>query len=127
MPYLHYEKRCDQAKIYQVIKQINCRNSHRRDLGECEYPLQLDEVTSSQNECDDGAASFVVDSEDSDKLANLPSAANLAQDFEEDEERRTFLRAEKDLIRGYLGPQGPLHVSNMHQAFCSPYICFRDH
>lgn len=132
MPYLHYEKRCDQANIYEIIEQVNDRNIYGQDTGECDYPLLVDEVTSSQNERDDGAASVVFDSEDSGKLAKSPSDPNLAErssvaslplDFEEGEEEQTFLRAEKDLIRGYLGPRGPLHVSTVHYA----YLCFRDH
>ena len=132
MPYLHYEKRCDQAEMRDLIKQISGENSQPQDPGEGDDLTQANGDTSSQNGCDDGAIRIDVNSKNSTKIAKSlsgpafaesSSVANSAPDSEEGEEQRRFLCAE-NLIRGYLGSQGPLHVSNLRQALFSLFPIF---
>ena len=115
MPYLHYEKRCNQAKIHEIIKHVKPgapklrqRDNHNEKTGS----------PSSQSDIDgDHTSPYATSCEPLNLSSSPASAANRVsvpqtqQMPSKDEGQSNFLDAEIALIEGYLYGQEKLHVS----------------
>ena len=123
MPYLHYEKRCDQAKIHKIIMDVKQRarwahrprhwNDQTKDHGEKSPPTDSD---------DDHTSIRFTSYESLEPAASPARGANRGLSREtqrllaEDDEITGFLSAEAALIEGYQDGQKKLHVSTLDHA-----------
>ena len=125
MPYLHYEKRCHQAKIHETIMNVTPRAMWKQELRQRNGHTKQDGSTSSSIDSDDDHMSIHgTNGESLELAASLTPEANqrfsqwtqptLDEDEEKsakDEEKSAFLKAEEKLIEGYLYGQEKMHVS----------------
>ena len=122
MPYLHYEKRCDQANIHKIIMDINSRaiweTKPRQGNNQGNNHTKEDSNMSSPTDSDDDHTSIGFTSCEPLEPASSPNPAAtrwFSQKTQtlpaKDEEKSRFLRAEAALIEGYLNCQEKLHVS----------------
>ena len=118
MPYLHYEKRCDQAKIHEIIKETKNRATWEQKTRQGNNQAKEDGSTSSQLDSDDDRTTTGDTS--CEPLEPAPSLKPVADRcfsqetqtlLAEDEEKSRFLNAEAALVKGYLNCQEKLHVS----------------
>ena len=116
MPYLHYEKRCDQAEIHKIIMNINRTAMQERKLRHRNDQSIEGRSTSSPVDSDDDHTS--LGAFESVKPSSGPTTATKLGPFEKasrllagEEGQLKFLNAEAVLIQGYLYGKETLHVS----------------
>ena len=115
MPYLHYEKRCDQARLHKVIVKVSRKVRREQMFRQRSNHTEEDgNILSTNGSVEDNTSIIIIGPE---PLNNSKSAPNrhLSQQTQrlpiEDEEQSRFLNAEEALIKGYLHGSERLHVS----------------
>lgn len=119
MPYLHYEKRCNQAEIHEIIMNVEerakwepklrQRNHPTKENGSRSWPIHKDEdhtsIRFASCEPSDAAPSPTPTAS---PFILQKTPALQAEDG--DREKSAFLEAEAVLIKGYLRDPKKLHV-----------------
>ena len=118
MPYLHYEKRCDQAKIHKIIMKVKPRATWEQKLRQTNDQPEKEGSTPLPIDSDADHPSICATSYERLNQSQSPTSEQIACTSEEilrlpteDEEQSRFLNAEAALIKGYLHGQETLHVS----------------
>lgn len=114
MPYLHYERRSDQARIDKVIKRIirsvrQEEDMHYQDPSMAGNTSSLDDSDDNQSQHNRFNSRSRRQSSSS-APAQSSSQKNLQSSTMEGERQSSFLSAEEELITEYLYRQRPLHV-----------------